>query len=192
MRMSKIARKTKETEVSVELNLDGNGIYEIETDFKFFKHMLEQFAYHSKFDLKIVALSLDGDEHHLVEDVALALGSALKEALNDKKGINRYGQSILPMDDALVLSVVDLSGRVFSKLTLDIKDEKVSDFSVIMLPHFFNSLAQNALMTVHIKQLDGTDVHHIAEAVFKSFARALSCAVALGTNNEIPTTKGIL
>lgn len=192
MRMSKIARKTKETEVSVELNLDGNGIYEIEADFKFFKHMLEQFAYHSKFDLKIKALSLDGDEHHLVEDVALALGSALKEALNDKKGINRYGQSILPMDDALVLSVVDLSGRVFSKLTLDIKDEKVSDFSVIMLPHFFNSFAQNALMTVHIKQLDGTDVHHIAEAVFKSFARALSCAVALGANNEIPSTKGIL
>lgn len=192
MRMSKIARKTRETDVSVELNLDGNGSYEIETDFKFFKHMLEQFAYHSKFDLKIKALSLDGDEHHLVEDVALALGSALKEALNDKKGINRYGQSILPMDDALVLSVVDLSGRVFSKLTLDIKDEKVSDFSVAMLPHFFNSFAQNALMTVHIKQLDGTDVHHIAEAVFKSFARALSCAVALGTNNEIPSTKGIL
>lgn len=192
MRTSKIARKTKETDVTVELNLDGTGCYDINTDFKFFKHMLEQFAYHSKFDLKINAQSLDGDEHHLVEDVALALGSALKEALNDKKGINRYGQFILPMDEALVLSVVDLSGRMFSKLNLDIKEEKISDFSTIMLCHFFNSLAQNALMTVHIKQLDGTDPHHIAEAVFKSFARALSCAVRKGYDEEIPSTKGVL
>lgn len=192
MRKSIITRKTKETEVTVELNLDGCGNYEINTDFKFFKHMLEQFAYHSKIDLKVNAHSLDGDEHHLVEDVALALGSALKEALNDKKGINRYGQFILPMDEALVLSVVDLSGRAYSKLTLDIKDEKISDFSTILLVHFFNSLSQNALMTLHIRQFDGTDSHHIAEAVFKSFGRALAIAVKQDNGEEIPSTKGLL
>lgn len=192
MRKSIITRKTKETEITVELNLDGCGNYEINTDFKFFKHMLEQFAYHSKIDLKIDAHSLDADEHHLVEDVALAIGSALKEALNDKKGINRYGQFILPMDEALVLSVVDLSGRAYSKLTLDIKDEKISDFSTILLVHFFNSLAQNALLTLHIRQLDGCDSHHIAEAVFKSFGRALAIAVKQDNGVEIPSSKGVL
>lgn len=192
MRMSTITRKTKETEVTVELNLDGCGNYEINTDFKFFKHMLEQFAYHSKFDLKINAQSLDSDEHHLVEDVALAIGCALKDALKDKKGINRYGQFVLPMDEALVLCVVDLSGRAYSKLSLEIKDEKISDFSTVLLPHFFNSLAQNALMTLHIRELDGSDPHHISEAVFKSFGRALAIAVREDNGQEIPSTKGVL
>lgn len=192
MRNSLITRKTKETDISVELNLDGQGKYEIKTEFRFFKHMLEQFAYHSGFDITINAVSLDSDEHHLVEDTALALGSALLEALGDKKGINRYGQFILPMDEALVLSVVDLSGRAFSKVTADISDEKISDFSSVMIPHFFNSLAQNAKLCIHIKQLDGSDSHHIAEAIFKSFARALKHAVKIENGEEIPSTKGIL
>ena len=127
MRISKIVRNTKETQVTVELNIDGTGVYDIKTDFKFFKHMLEQFAFHSKLDLKIIADSLDGDEHHLVEDVALALGSSFKEAISDKIGINRYGQCILPMDDALVLSAVDFSGRAYSKLDLNISAEKISE-----------------------------------------------------------------
>lgn len=192
MRTSKIVRNTNETQVTVELNLDGTGSYDIKTDFKFFKHMLEQFAYHSKFDLKILAESLDGDEHHLVEDVALALGSAFKEAISDKKGINRYGQCILPMDDALVLSAVDFSGRSYSKLDLDISCEKVADLSTILLPHFFSSFAQNALLTVHIKQLSGLDPHHIIEASFKSFARAISQAVAKNGTLDTPSTKGVL
>lgn len=192
MRNSLITRKTKETEITVELNLDGQGKYEIQTEFRFFKHMLEQFSYHSGFDLKINAVSLDDDEHHLVEDTGLALGCALAEALGEKKGINRYGQFILPMDEALVLSVVDLSGRAFSKVTAEISDEKISDFSSVLIPHFFNSLAQSAKMCIHIRQLDGSDPHHTVEAVFKSFARALKHAVKIENGDEIPSTKGIL
>ncbi len=192
MRESQIDRKTRETEISVKLNIDGSSKYNINCEFKFFKHMLEQFAYHSGFDVDINAVSLDGDEHHLVEDVALALGCALSDALKDKKGINRYGQFILPMDDALVMCAVDLSGRPYSKVTSTITEEKISDFSTILIPHFFNSLAQNAGMCVHIKQLEGTDAHHTAEAMFKSFARALKQAVTAGNSEEIPSTKGIL
>lgn len=192
MRKSTITRKTKETDVSVELNLDGSGKFDIQAEAKFFKHMLEQFAYHSKFDLTIKAESFDGDDHHLVEDVGLALGCALKEALGDKKGIERYGQFILPMDEALVLSVVDISGRAYSEITADLKQEMISDFSVVLLSHFFHSLSQNAQISIHIKELDGSDPHHIVEAIFKSFARALSQAVKIGDSDEIPSTKGIL
>lgn len=192
MRTAKINRTTNETDIKIELNLDGSGSFEIDTDIKFFKHMLEQFAYHSKFDLQICAKSKDSDPHHLVEDVAIALGSAIKAALADKVGINRYGQFILPMDEALVMSVVDVSGRIFSKLDLNISDEKISDLDTVLLAHFFSSLAQNALMTIHIRQLDGNDSHHIAEAVFKSFAHALKVAVSLNNSGEIPSTKGVL
>ncbi len=192
MRKSLITRKTKETDLSVELNLDGSGVFEIDIDSKFFKHMLEQFSYHSKFDLKIAAHSLDGDSHHLVEDVAIALGCAFKNALGDKIGIQRYGQFVLPMDEALVMSVVDISGRGYSKVTAEIPCENVSDFSVVLLPHFFNSFAQNAQITIHIRELDGTDPHHIIEAIFKSFARALSAAVTVGEGTEVPSTKGVL
>lgn len=192
MRKSLITRKTKETDIFVELNVDGTGNYEINSDLKFFKHMLEQFAYHSNFDLKVNAFSLDGDSHHLVEDVAIAIGSTLKEALCDKKGIQRYGQFILPMDEALVMSVVDVSGRGYAKITAEINTEIVSDFPVVLLSHFFNSLAQNAQISIHIKELDGTDPHHIIEAVFKSFAKALKQAVSLGESTEVPSTKGVL
>ena len=192
MRYSCVKRNTKETEISIELNLDGNGAYHVECECLFFKHMLEQFCHHSGFDLTIKAKSLDGDEHHLVEDVALALGSAFNEALNDKAGINRYGYFVLPMDEALVLSAVDFSGRACSRLALDIKEEKISDFSAILLPHFFNSFAQNARCAVHIKQLDGDDSHHIVEAAFKAFARATAEAAKKGSGNAIPSTKGIL
>lgn len=192
MRTGKTARLTKETDVNVELNLDGSSQFQIDTDIKFFKHMLEQFAFHSGFDVKINAKSLDCDPHHLVEDTAIALGQAIKNALGEKKGINRYGQCMLPMDEALVLSVVDVSGRIFSKLDLNISEQKISDFDTILLPHFFASLAQHANITIHIKQLDGTDSHHIVEAVFKSFARALSFAVKSCGSNEIPSTKGLL
>lgn len=194
MRASKKIRKTLETEVKIELNIDGSGKREINTPIKFFTHMLEQFAAHGGFDLKIDVQSHDKDNHHVIEDVALTLGDAFKEALGDKKGVNRYGNFILPMDEALSLAVVDLSGRAFSKVNVEIKDEKTSDFETVLLPHFFNSFAQASLSTIHIKLLDGSDTHHIIEAVFKSFAKALKIACAIDKNkkDEIPSTKGIL
>ena len=194
MRQCVKVRKTAETESSVKLNIDGEGNHKINTGIKFFDHMLEQLAHHASFDLEIDVVSKDKDNHHVVEDVAITLGSALNEALGDKKGITRYGEKILPMDEALVLSVVDISGRIFSKVTADIKDEKTSDFETVILPHFFSSFAQNALMTIHIRMLDGYDTHHIIEAIFKSFARALKIAVSIDEKNsdKIPSTKGVL
>lgn len=194
MRTSNKTRKTLETEVKIELNVDGTGVREINTPIKFFTHMLEQFAAHGSFDLKIDVRSHDKDNHHVIEDVALTLGEAFKEALGDKKGITRYGSFTLPMDEALSLAVIDLSGRAFSKVDVDIKDEKTSDFETVLLPHFFNSFAQASLSTIHIKLLDGTDTHHIIEAVFKSFARALGCACSFDEAKKgiIPSTKGLL
>ncbi len=194
MRQSAKLRETKETKINVNLNIDGNGNYKINTGIKFFDHMLEQLAHHAGFDLEIDVTSHDKDNHHVVEDVAITLGQAFLEALGDKKGITRYGEKILPMDEALVLSVVDISGRVFSKTDVVVKDEKTSDFETVILPHFFASFAQAALMTIHIKMLDGYDTHHIIEAVFKSFARALRIAVSYDENNKdkVPSTKGVL
>ena len=187
-------RKTAETEIEVKLNLDGTGEYNINTGIKFFDHMLEQFAHHSGIDLNVNVVSKDKDNHHVVEDVAIVLGSALKEALGDKKGIKRYGETILPMDEAHVMSVVDISGRVFSKVSAELRDEKTSDFETVILPHFFSSFAQNSQMTIHIRMLDGYDTHHIIEAIFKSFARALKIAVSIDKENtdKIPSTKGII
>ena len=194
MRQSAKVRKTAETEITVRVDIDGNGEYEINTGIKFFDHMLEQFAHHSGFNLDINVVSLDKDNHHIVEDVAITLGSAINEALGNKKGINRYGEKILPMDEALVLSVVDISGRVFSKVTAEVRDERTSDFETVILPHFFSSFAQAAQMTIHIRMLDGYDTHHIIEAIFKSFARALSIAVSYDEKNidKIPSTKGVI
>lgn len=194
MRQSEKIRKTLETEVKIGLKIDGTGKREISTPIKFFTHMLEQFAAHGGFDLKIDVQSHDKDNHHVIEDVALTLGEAFKEALGDKKGICRYGSFTLPMDEALSLAVIDLSGRAFSKVDVEIKDEKTSDFETVLLPHFFNSFAQASLSTIHIKLLDGTDTHHIIEAVFKSFARALrtACSIDETQKDIIPSTKGLL
>lgn len=194
MRNSEKNRKTLETEVKIKLNIDGTGKREINTPIKFFTHMLEQFAAHGGFDLSVDVQSHDKDNHHVIEDVALTLGEAFKEALADKKGIVRYGSFILPMDESLCMSVVDLSGRAFSKVDVAIKDEKTSDFETVLLAHFFNSFAQASLSTVHIKLLDGVDTHHIIEAVFKSFARALKIACSIDESNKdtIPSTKGLL
>lgn len=194
MRKTEKMRKTLETEVKIELKIEGEGKREINTPIKFFTHMLEQFAAHGGFDLKIDVKSHDKDNHHVIEDVALTLGEAFKEALGDKKGIIRYGSFTLPMDEALSLAVIDLSGRAFSNIDVQIKDEKTSDFETVLLAHFFNSFAQASLSTIHIKLLDGTDTHHIIEAVFKSFARALkqACAIDETKKDIIPSTKGIL
>lgn len=194
MRSSSKLRKTFETEVLVEINLDGTGSKEINTGIKFFDHMLEQLAMHASYDLKINVVSHDKDNHHVVEDVAITLGSAFLEAVGDKKGINRYGEKFIPMDESLALCVLDLSGRVFSKVDAVIKDERTSDFETVLLPHFFQSFAQASLSTIHIKLIDGKDTHHIIEAIFKSFARALRQATKIDADKKdiIPSTKGIL
>lgn len=194
MRTSQEIRNTKETKVSVTINLDGNGKANINTGIKFFNHMLEQVACHGAFDLDINVESLDGDIHHCVEDVGITFGKAFLKALGDKCGITRYGEKTVPMDEALVMSVVDISGRAYSKTDIDLKDEKTSDFETILVPHFFNSFAQNALVTLHIRMIDGTDTHHIIEAAFKSFARALREAVSICEKSKdvIPSTKGLI
>ena len=192
MRTATKERTTKETSIKVELNLDGNGQYEINTDLKFFKHMLEQLSAHSGYDLKINAKSLDGDSHHLVEDTAITLGEALLEAVGDKKGINRYGAKCLPMDEALVRCVLDLSGRVFCKVKVPLKDERTSDFETVLLAHFFRSFAQSSKSTIHLDMLDGEDTHHIIECTFKAFAHALSQATEINNKNQVLSTKGIL
>jgi len=194
MRVAKEIRNTKETEVTVEINLDATGVYKIDTGIKFFDHMLEQLACHSGFNLEITAKSLDGNAHHCVEDVGITLGKCFLKALGDKKGIQRYGEMTLPLDEALVMSVVDISGRAFSKISLELKDERTADFETVLVPHFFNSFAQNANIALHIRMLDGFDTHHIIEACFKSFARALRAAVNISDKDSgcIPSTKGML
>ena len=194
MHIVKKERNTKETQISLTFNPKGSGKYNISTGIKFFDHMLEQLTYHGNFDLDLKVNSIDKDNHHVIEDVGIALGSAFYESLDDKKGIKRYSFFILPMDEALVLCAVDVSGRAFSKTVFDIKDEKTSDFETILLPHFYHSFAQNAVITLHIKQLDGIDTHHIIECSFKAFARALKDAIDTdgARADEIPSTKGIL
>lgn len=194
MRTASRERKTLETEICVNLNLDGSGKRQISTGMKFFDHMLEQFAAHGHFDLEISAKSLDGDTHHILEDTAITLGEAFKEALGDKKGIKRYGNAIIPMDESLVLSVIDLSGRPFCSVDVPIQERQVSDFETVLLKHFFNSFAVASASTVHIKLLSGEDTHHKIEATFKSFARAASQAVAIDEKHcdVTPSTKGIL
>lgn len=194
MQIIEKTRNTKETEISLKFNPKGSGKYNISTGFKFLNHMLEQFAYHGNFDLELNAKSLDGDSHHIVEDIAITLGKAFIESLEDKKGIKRYSNVILPMDEALILCAIDISGRPYSKVDINLSDEKTSDFETVLLPHFYNSFAQNALITLHIKELDGIDTHHIIECSFKAFARALKTAIEIDPDkqNDVPSTKGVL
>lgn len=192
MRCSIAERKTLETEIDIKIDIDGNGKKNINTDIKFFNHMLDQLASHGYFDIEIKANSLDGDSHHIVEDVALTLGEAFRKALGDKRGINRYGSAIIPMDEALVLTSIDLSGRPFCSFDVEIKEEKVRDLEVALVKHFFQSFSIASMSTIHIKLLNGEDPHHKIEAVFKSFSRALSQACAINEKHSdlIPSTKG--
>ena len=195
MRESLVERKTGETEIRVELTLDGTGKYEIDTGVGFLDHMLTLFARHGRFDLE---LSCKGDtwvdDHHSVEDIGIALGQAFREALGDKRGICRFGDTILPMDEALVLSAVDLSGRGLLAYDLTIPAEKVGTFDTELTEEFFRALAHNAGMTLHIRQLSGGNSHHIIEGAFKSVARSLRTAAAIdpACAEEIPSTKGVL
>lgn len=194
MRTSTIERNTLETQIKLTLNIDGTGNKNIKTDIPFFKHMLEQFCAHGYFDIDIEIKSLDGDLHHTVEDTAIVLGKAFHEALNEKKGIKRYGNAFIPMDEALVLCAIDLSGRAYSNTDLNLKEEKTGDFDTILIKHFFHSFSSTSLSTLHIKSLYGEDTHHIIEATFKAFARAMkqACEIDEKHNDTIPSTKGVL
>jgi imidazoleglycerol phosphate dehydratase HisB len=190
MRTAAVKRKTKETDISIKLNLDGKGDYKVSTGFSFFDHMLESFSRHGSFDLEI---SAKGDnEHHIVEDVGIALGQTIKKALGDKKGIDRFGQAVIPMDDVLVLTSVDLGGRTYISLDFKFRKKKIEDLSSEMIEHFVESLASEVRMNLHIKFLDGRNDHHKAEAVFKSLAIALKMAVTKDSRKGLPSTKGIL
>ena len=195
MRQAEIIRKTGETDIRVFLDLDGSGKNRIDTGVGFLDHMLELFARHGRFDLEV---SCKGDtrvdDHHSTEDIGIALGVALEKALGDKKGIVRYGQTILPMDESLILSAVDLSGRGLLAYDLQIPTEKVGTFDTELTEEFFRALAVNARCTLHLRQLAGKNSHHIIEGAFKSTARSLRAAVRLDPEcaDEIPSTKGVL
>ncbi len=195
MRSYEIERKTAETDIKLSLNLDGKGECSINSGCGFLDHMLTLFAKHSKFDL---TLTCKGDTyvdyHHTVEDIAICLGKALNEALCDKKGICRYGSCTLPMDEALILSAVDLSGRAYLSYDLDIPAQKVGDFDCELVEEFFLGFVRNAMCTLHIKKISGSNSHHIIEGTFKSVARSLraACKIDEDFKDEIPSTKGVL
>ena len=193
MRNASLQRKTTETDISLSLSLDGQGNAQIQTGCGFFDHMLTLLARHAEIDLSICCKGdTFVDYHHSVEDVGIVLGNALKEALGDKRGIGRYGSIILPMDEALILASVDVSGRGLFVTDLSLPAKKVGDFDTELVKEFFIALAHCANITLHIKQLSGENTHHIIEGAFKAFARARKEAVRCNGSDQIPSTKGVL
>ena len=193
MRSYEITRKTAETDIFLSLNLDGSGKSDISTGCGFLNHMLTLFAHHGKFDLTVKCTGdTEVDDHHSVEDIGICLGSAFQQALGDKRGITRYGSFLLPMDEALILSAVDISGRSCLCYGLEISAEKIGTFDTELVEEFFLGFTRNCPMSLHIRQLAGKNAHHIVEGTFKSVARALKAAVALDGSGEIPSTKGVL
>ena len=195
MRTASIDRKTNDTDIKMTLNLDGEGSSAVDTGCGFLAHMLTLFAKHGRFDLTVKCKGdTEVDYHHTAEDIGIVLGQCFKTALGDKKGIIRYGNMILPMDEALILSAVDISGRSYLKCTFQGLTEKVGDFDTELVEEFFMAFVRNAELTLHIKQFDGENTHHIIEGTFKSVARSLKDAVSIDPRfaNEIPSTKGVL
>lgn len=191
MRMSKVKRKTKETEIEVELNLDGLGKAKINTEIKFLNHLLASFAKHGCFDLKLRAR---GDfKHHIAEDAMIALGEAIERALGKKVGIERMGDAIVPMDDALVLAAVDLSGRAFPDIEAKFAKRKLDDLNSDMIEHMLQALATNGKFNLHVKVLRGKNDHHKAEAIFKALGVAIAEAVSKRPRAKgVPSTKGVI
>ena len=195
MRQATVKRKTAETDIELTLDLDGSGKSQIDSGCGFFDHMLTLFAGHGRFDLTLTCRGdTRVDYHHSVEDIGIALGQAFAEALGDKRGLTRYGSMLLPMDEALVLCAVDLSGRAMLRYALEVPTEKVGDFDTELAEEFFWGFVRSAAATVHLRQLDGTNTHHILEAAFKAFGRAIRQAVRLDPelSGEVPSTKGVL
>lgn len=195
MRTAEIVRTTGETDIKVTLNLDGIGKSEIDSGCGFLDHMLTLFAKHSKFDLTVICKGdTNVDYHHSVEDIGIALGQAFNKALGDKKGIERYADTFLPMDETLILSATDISGRGSFRYNVNIPSNRVGDFDTELCEEFFISFVRKAEIALHIKQFDGTNSHHIIECIFKSVARTLRKAVNIDEkfSEEIPSTKGVL
>ena len=195
MRSANINRTTAETDIALTLNIDSEGNSAIDTGCGFLNHMLTLFARHGNFDLTVNCKGdIDVDYHHTAEDIGICLGEAFKKALGDMKGITRYAHTILPMDEALILTAVDISGRCFLAYTAEIPTEKVGDFDTELVREFFEAFTRKAEITLHIKQLDGYNSHHIIEGMFKSIARSMKSAVSIDEKNKdkIPSTKGVL
>jgi imidazoleglycerol-phosphate dehydratase len=195
MRQASLARRTVETDISLTLNLDGQGRAEISTGVGFFDHMLTLFAKHGRFDLTVTCCGdTEVDDHHSVEDVGIVLGEAFAQALGDKRGIRRYGDTVIPMDEALILTAADLSGRACLGYALSIPTEKIGTFDTELVEEFFAAFVRTAGCSLHVRQLAGTNSHHIVEGAFKSFARTLREAVSFDPDaaGEIPSTKGVL
>ncbi len=195
MRTAKIERKTRETDIVLELNVDGNGIAKIDSGCSFFDHMLELFAVHGCFDLSVTCKGdIEVDAHHSVEDVGIALGKAFNQALGNRVGIKRYGNMILPMDEALVLCALDISGRGFCSCKLDLPLGKLGTFDTELAEEFFVAFSRECGVTLHIKQLDGKNTHHIIEAAFKAFGRAMNSATEIDEKraDKIPSSKGVI
>ena len=194
-RIAEIQRETKETQISLKINLDGEGNSRIETGIPFLNHMLELFTRHGLFDLEIKAQGdLDVDYHHMVEDIGIVLGQAIKKAVGDKLGINRYGFFLLPMDETLAFVILDLGGRSVLVYRAEIQEHFVRDFNIGLIKEFFQAFANNAGANLHIKLEYGQEPHHIAEAIFKGFGRALDISTSIDSRqaNKLPSTKGRL
>ena len=195
MRSAEIKRKTAETDIELFLELDGTGNSNIDTGCGFMNHMLTLFASHGRFDLTVKCVGdTDVDYHHSVEDIGISLGKAFTNALGDKKGIHRYGDTILPMDESLIMTAVDFSGRSYLGFEMNIPTEKVGDFDTELVEEFWLGFVRNADCAIHIKQLSGKNSHHIIEGLYKSIGRSLREAVSIDKDfaNEIPSTKGVL
>ena len=195
MRTSEIVRRTAETDIRLTLSLDGTGAGDIDTGCGFMNHMLTLLAKHARFDLTVKCVGdTDVDDHHTVEDIGICLGLAFAEAIGDMGGINRYGSAILPMDEALILSAADISGRDTLVYALDVPAQKIGSFDVELVKEFWLGFVRKAGVTLHIRQISGENSHHIVEGAFKSVARSLRQAVAIDAslNGEIPSTKGVL
>jgi imidazoleglycerol-phosphate dehydratase len=190
-RRARISRETKETTIELALDLDG-GPYAVSTDVKFLDHMLEAFAKHAGCGLTLTARGDGMDHHHLIEDVAIALGTAIHQALGDKSGISRFGSMAVPLDDALVLGSVDLSGRAWSNFSVTFGVENLGDLKTELVSHFFHSVTENGRFNLHLVQMAGTNSHHLCEASFKAFARAFAQAKAVTADASVPSTKGML
>ena len=195
MRKANIERKTLETDITLTLDLDGTGKSQIDTGCGFLNHMLTLFSSHGRFDLTVSCKGdTDVDDHHTVEDIGICLGRAFSDALGDKRGITRYGSFLLPMDEALIMTAVDISGRSYLGYQLEIPTQKIGSFDTELVEEFFLGFVRNCPMSLHIRQLAGTNSHHIVEGAFKSVARALKAAVAVDQAyaDVIPSTKGVL
>ena len=190
-RRAVISRKTKETKIELRIDLDGGPI-DVSTDVQFLNHMLDAFAKHSGCGLTLVATGDGMDNHHLIEDVGIALGTAIREALGEKRGIARFGSMAIPLDDALVLGSVDLSGRFWCNYSVTFGVENLGDLKTELIGHFFHSLSENGRFNLHLVQLAGTNSHHLCEASFKAFARAFAQAKLPTGDASVPSTKGLL